>query len=300
MRPKILIYVKEYSDELAKRQPWYSIGKLKSDLAAMGNEVQIITKSCSLPEISESHLIKTFGLSDLFTCRPICARFTYLITFPIYGRDRVFKMRLKTLKSNWRDLYRIFLMALVPRVVLRRALSRADNIICISDRSQAYLRALNIKTHKYYPFVFGNWGGANLQKVGKHGITLGYFGPPYRTRCFDQVVKFFEWIHSTELNYKSKVICRIERSALKKEEKRYRAVFKRAKIELVSGFLSRESLTKELLDIDVFILPFEVVMSELPIVVLEALELRRKIVSTEDSGIAELTADSTNVLILDK
>ena len=54
------------------------------------------------------------------------------------------------------------------------------------------------------------------------------------------------------------------------------------------------------MEIDVFILPFEIVMSELPIVVLESLELNRKVITTPDSGVSTLVSNNKNMLILDE
>ena len=67
---------------------------------------------------------------------------------------------------------------------------------------------------------------------------------------------------------------------------------------MVSGFLDRDELIKELLEIDVLILPFKIVMAELPIVVLEALELGISVVTTEDSGVASIAKGQKNILIL--
>ena len=50
MNNRIYIYIKEYNTDLAKRQPWYTIRKLKSDLEAINYEVEIITNLKDLPE----------------------------------------------------------------------------------------------------------------------------------------------------------------------------------------------------------------------------------------------------------
>ena len=191
-------------------------------------------------------------------------------------------------------------MSFFPNFVLKRVLNKADNIITISDRSYNYLSSLNISSKKYFPFIFGNWGGVNVKNKTSERLTLGYFGPPYSTRCFDKVVDFFEWINLNEFNYNKKIITRIEKNNLIKKEGQYRSKFDNANIKVVSGFLSRERLTTELLEIDVFILPFEIVMSELPIVVLESLELNRKVITTIDSGISNLVSKNKNVLIIDE
>jgi len=300
MNNRIYIYIKEYNTDLAKRQPWYTIRKLKSDLEAINHEVEIITNLKDLPESFDGHLIKTFSLKDLITRKPKNLKLTYLVTFPIYGFNKFFKMGFKILRSNWRDLKRILLMSLIPSYVLKRVLNKADNVLTISDRSYNYLCSLGISSKKYYPFIFGNWGGVEVNNKTSKTITLGYFGPPYSTRCFDKVVDFFEWISHNGYKFEKKIITRIEKKNLLKKEGNYRSKFENANIKVVSGFLSRERLTAELLEIDVFILPFEIVMSELPIVVLESLELNRKVISTPDSGVSNLVTNNKNMFILDE
>ena len=191
-------------------------------------------------------------------------------------------------------------MSLIPSYVLKRVLNKADNVLTISDRSYNYLFSLSISSKKYYPYIFGNWGGADLNNKTSNTITLGYFGPPYSTRCFDKVVDFFEWISHNGYKFEKKIITRIEKKNLLKKEGYYRSKFENANVKVVSGFLSRERLTTELLEIDVFILPFDIVMSELPIVVFESLELNRKVISTPDSGVSNLVSNNKNMLILDE
>ena len=47
------------------------------------------------------------------------------------------------------------------------------------------------------------------------------------------------------------------------------------------------------------ILPFRVVMEELPIVVLESLELGIPVITTKESGVHLITSGQKNILILD-
>ena len=185
--------------------------------------------------------------------------------------------------------------------MLGKALAQANMTVTISDRSEEYLTQFT-NTIQYYPFISDNWDGHSKELTDKtEHKKVGYFGPPFTTRYFDEVVDFFSWLDSEGLDFSKKIITRIERDELKNMEDKYLSQFAdNSSFTIISGFLSRDELAEQLCDIDVLILPFRIVMSELPIVVLEALELNIPIVTTKDSGIELLAKNMGNVLMLDQ
>lgn len=295
---------------MAKRQPWYTIKKLCWDLQKRGLSVSIISSEKQLPKGFSGTLIKTFSLKDILYFRKLYSyRFIFLVTFPIYPLKKFFTFSPRVFLKNWVDLKRIFMLSLVPMSFILRTLKQSDDVITISDRSEYYLSQY-INTIPYVPFIKGNWGGANKQldrsshstsKGCSHSLrTIGYFGPLYTTRCFDQVINFFSWLNANKVATKQKLITRTDRKSLiTEEEKLLKNVKKFKSCEVISGFLSREELLLHLSTIDVLILPFRIVMSEFPIVVIEALELGLAVVTSEDSGVSKLCSDTKNCLVLD-
>jgi len=295
---KIYIVIKEYNEILAKRQPWYSVKKLTSDLNSKGISVEKVASINLIPNDFTGDVIKTFSIKDVFSGKYGQYKLLYLMTFPVYGVEKFLSFSLKTTIENWGDLKRIFTISLVPKFVLKLVLQKADTIIVISDRSEKYLSRI-VSTKKYIPFIFNNWGGVKKDANTLKNIqTIGYFGPPFTTRSFDDVINFFTWLNLNKHEFNKKIITRIERDELKDVEDEYLSKIKNDKsLKVVSGFLDRESLAIELLEIDILILPFKIVMSELPVVALEALELGIPII-TEDSGIKEITKGQKNILVL--
>ena len=101
-------------------------------------------------------------------------------------------------------------------------------------------------------------------KTENSNQTIGYFGPPFSTRDFPEIVNFFDWLNSKNINFKKKIISRIDRDELRSLENKYLDKIKNDKnFELIGGFLERNNLANELLEIDVLLLPFKIVMSEL-------------------------------------
>ena len=124
--------------------------------------------------------------------------------------------------------------------------------------------------------------------------------PFFQNLSFDDVILFFSWLNENNYNIDKRIITRIERVELKLMADKYLNKLKGdTNLKVISGFLDRQSLANELLEIDVLILPFKIVMSELPVVVLEALELEIPIITTNDSGIETITKKQKNVLMLD-
>ncbi len=77
------------------------------------------------------------------------------------------------------------------------------------------------------------------------------------TRSFDDIVDFFKWFKSQmNMDYNENLFTRIERDELKWMEDKYLSKIKDDKnLKIISGFLDREILAKELLEIDILILP---------------------------------------------
>jgi len=298
MKEIIYIIIKEYNDKLAKRQPWYSIKKLYDDLLTNDKKVFIVSSIKEVPTSFSGKIIKVFGIKDLFYAKNNNHKLIYLMTFPIYSINKFISMPIKTMYSNWSDLKRILLVASIPNFILKKTLMKADHIIVISDRSEEYLSKI-VSTKKYIPFIFNNWGDIKKSEITKKDKkTIGYFGPPFLTRSFDDIINFFSWLNCNGYEYNKKIITRIEREELNEIAEIYLSKINDDKsLKVIKGFLNRETLAKELLDIDVLILPFKIVMSELPIVVLEALELNIPIITTSDSGINTITKNQKNIIV---
>jgi len=303
MNNEIYLVIKEYNENLAKRQPWYSIKKLKEDLENKGNKVNVVSSLDEIPTGFKGKIIKTFSLNDIWNKKINNFNNLYFfITFPMYSFGKFLKMPKRILFENWKDLKRIFIFSLIPKFFVKKILSKAKYNIAISDRSYDYIKSLGIENLLiYYPFQTSNWGEFKNLEIIKNQQTIGYFGPPFTTRYFDEIVNLFLWMRDKKFNFLKKIITRIERDELKNIEEKYLSKLKGDEnLKLISGFLTREELYRELKEIDLLILPFRIVMSELPIVVLEALELEIPVITTKDCGIHNLVKDINKIEIMEE
>ena len=87
MKSKFLIYIKNYNDSLAKRQPWYTIRVLKENLEKQDYEVVIINSMKVRNQYQNYTLIKVFSFTDFFKLDK--GDYIYLITFPFYSFNKI-------------------------------------------------------------------------------------------------------------------------------------------------------------------------------------------------------------------
>jgi len=300
----IKILIKSYNENLAKRQPWYTIKALSNILIENNFNINIISSENDIEQNFQGLLIKVWSFKDLISSKKKTNyKLAYLITFPFYNTSNLSSLKLSDFFTNWRGLYKIIFVAFLPNFFLKKKLGKADIVITISDRSNSFLKKY-VKTIKFIPFLFNNWDGAkynNYLKTSKR-ITLGYFGSPITTRGFSDLLNFFNYASDKYNDFELKLLTRIERKSLKNAEENYLKLFnKNDNIIVISGFLDRVKLAKELQDIDFLILPFKIVLSELPIVVLEALEFGIPLITTKESGIENLISkkNQKDVLFID-
>ena len=300
----VKILIKNYNNDLSKRQPWYTIKALNKILSDNNYNVNIISNEKDIEHNFKGLLIKVWSLKDLIKQKKNTNyKIAYLITFPFYNFSKLSLLNISDLLTNWRGLYKIILVAFLPQLLLKKNLLKADVIITISDRSNSFLQNY-LKTIKFIPFLFDNWGDKKYYKKVKTSrkISLGYFGSPITTRGFSDLLNFFKHTSDRHNDFELTLLTRIERESLKNAEKKHLKSFKKNNnINVISGFLDRERLAEELQGIDFLILPFKIVLSELPIVVLEALEFGIPLITTKESGIEKLVSKNNlkDVLFID-
>ncbi len=291
MNKKYYIVVNGYSSENAQRQPWYTVRHLK-DVVLEGSQVKVVSSFSDVIDSVDAVVIKFWSIKDLFFSPINQGKTIYLMSFPLY-RCKDLLARPMKLWQNRKDLWKIFLVSMIPKIILLNNLRKADSVIFISDRSYDLIGRKLQSSIMYYPYFKENWGRVselkqpNLQPPNlSKDLSIGYFGPPFTSRGFDDVIRLINNLNNSEQNVQFKLIVRTERSELKKKLDFYRKKIKNIKnVEIISGFLARELLYQELQEVDVIVLPFSFVFSELPIVVLEAIELNKLVFTTVHSGL---------------
>jgi len=287
----IKILIKNYNTKLAKRQPWYTIKALAGILIEEGFQVDIISDKNDIQPNFKGVLIKVWSFKDIFYWKKKREyKLVYLLTFPFYKFNKIKSLNLHDFLSNFKGLYKIILVSFIPSSLIKCNLNRANAVISISDNSYNFF-GNSVKYLNFIPFIFDNWGDKIYEEKQKKSkdITIGYFGSPISTRGFSDLLMFYKYFNEKYTNTKLKLITRIEREKLKNNEQNYLKIINDSNnVSVKSGFLDRAELADELQELDYLVLPFKVVLSELPIVVLEALEFGIPLITTRESGIESL------------
>ena len=286
---KYYIVVSDYSLENSKRQPWYTVKHLK-EVVLKGHDVKVVSSFAEVDDTVNSTVIKFWSVKDLFLKPNIKGKLIYLMSFPIYSPNNLLKNPIK-LWENRKDLWKIFLVSTVPKFWLLKRLNKAEKVIFISDRSFEVVGSRLLNSVIYYPYYKGNWGKsiANEQMNINKELTVGYFGPPFSSRGIDDVIKLINKVNSSSSKVNFKLVIRTERKELEQKLEFYKKkIVMTENVKIVDGFLSRGSLYDELQGMDVIVLPFSFVFSELPVVVLEAIELNKLVLTTKDAGLHKI------------
>ena len=267
----IEILIKGYNNESCKRQPWYTVRVLKNVLEAIPDNKVVITDKTIGEEADIS-----IRCTSLFVRHPRKRRsFEYsLEVFPNLSRQELFHLSRAAIFQNWSPLYKLVISYFIPRSKKR------DRRIYISSRtglSREDLFFPPVDLSEFSDKKYVDKSCANRTKI------IGYLGPPYESRHYTDVLEFLSKFLRKNTEWKGKVLTRIERPSLKALHLiACDKVSPPSSLEFISGMLDRERFLEELSSIDVLVLPFNYVMSEMPIVVYEALLSGKPVIITKN------------------
>jgi len=267
----IEILIDGYNDDSCKRQPWYTVRVLKQVLENLPDTNVVITDIVTNNEAD----VRIFCTS-LFKRNPNPKNPVELTLeiFPFLSSKEILRLTRASICQNWSPLYKLLLAYFLP---LQKSRERR---IFISPRAGL------VKNDLFFPPVnLSEFKPTNneLERVPGSIKCIGYMGPPYESRHYTDVLTLLSKFLRKNSEWKGKVLTRIERPSLEAmHSKAYRRVNPPESLEFVTGMLSREKFLAELSAIDVLVLPFNFVMSEMPIVVYEALLSGKPIVITKN------------------
>jgi glycosyltransferase involved in cell wall biosynthesis len=127
-------------------------------------------------------------------------------------------------------------------------------------------------------------------------FVVGYFGPPDLLRGLPALLEAVSLLQNTRPVIRALVLSR-QRDGKPAVERMVRRLRVGQRTHIVSGFLARDELCHALAACDAVALPFEVVPSDVPLSVLEAMALGLPLITTGIACLPELVPDGAGVLI---
>ena len=300
----VYIVLKNYNNRTRLRQPWYTASYLITKLEMAGKKVTVVDALDDLVDVKDSIILKFFSISDVVKPSKsiiVDNKFVFIMSFPILRVKDLLSIRGRTLLSHFMEFHRILIFSLFfKRIFLLTANKKNITYWCLSDYMQKLLSDNGFTTQRFIPYIDDLKPGTIKNRLsGSEVIGFGYVGPAYFSRCFDVAIRVLSKLSNHHKGINSYLLMRNES---KKTEKFTKELLDRYPIQrlcLKMGMLSRSELNEIMEKIDVLIIPFDLVMSELPIVCLEALRLGKVVITSKSCGIQDIFADFANFNVVD-
>lgn len=256
----IEIKVKNYTKKNSRKQPWYTVLWLKGELVKQGHKVNIVD---SFTE--ESTLkIAVFSFKNLFFKQGDL----YLMTFPLYSLSDIGLKELYLMFQYPKNFILIFIALFIPKWKISNEIS-----IVLSEIN---LRHVHSESFYIFPLNSTDFESRTTEKR----FDYCYYGPPYLTRGFNDVVNFIK----KNQQFRYLIILRPDRVFTKQESKLIKKIQNEASVTLIIECMDYNVLMTKISESKNFLLPFPLVMSEGPTVLYEALQYGQ-VLTTKNAGI---------------
>ena len=208
-----------------------------------------------------------------------------------------------------------FINALIPKMFVKKWANKFESIVFLSNATKKKLiekgmsneNAFLIPTgiDKHFLELPRKENIERLKKeINPENIpVIMYFTSPLSLRGTDTLIKAFAKVRK-EMACKLIFLSRMDYKELSKEESILKEIADKENInnsvEIISEYLSPEEIKKYISVADVICLPFKIVISDVPVSILEAMALKKPVISTKVACILEIldgrgiTVDSNN------
>ncbi|MFX0132133.1 MAG: glycosyltransferase family 4 protein [Candidatus Hodarchaeota archaeon] len=239
-----------------------------------------------------------------------------IYTSPIYNFLDFVTVGIDEILRSIRTLWTHLLGLITPKILIKNALNSKnfDKIIVVSKNTRSKLREIGVNKKKIILLRVGitdeDLSFESPKKIREvkqefrindDEFIVTYFGSPLTIRGTDTLVKAFYSFNECVPKSRLFILSRIDHDYEKKYEILLKKLCKRYgvlnSVFIISKYLDKSYL-KSLLQIsDIIVLPFKLVISDTPLVVLETLALGKALITTNVNGISEIVSDGRGILI---
>ena len=250
-------------------------------------------------------IIMLIGLLDLLRKKPSIGKPTIaILTSPLYGVGGLLRLGPCELIIHARLIYLHFFSALVPRFLLKRGARFYNHFIVLSDRNRTRLSRCGINPEKISVVKPGILNSdlvvphsSEVQNVRDRICSAGspvilYYGSPLTLRGTDTLLQALTQVsvptHLVLLSRIDDVSSIEEVHMLERMIENYGLA---NRVVINASIADHHEIKNFLCAADIICLPFKLVISDVPITILEAMALGKPVISTNLDGIPELLSE---------
>lgn len=231
-----------------------------------------------------------------------------IFTSPVYSiRELIRNIGIKD-SLNYRNYTGIhYINALIPNYFVRKWGNKFEKIVFLSDYTKEKLISKGLNENNTILIPLGidktflkapkieNVKSIKKEINPENIPVIMYFTSPLTLRGTDTLVKAFAKVRK-KIPSKLIFLSRMDYGELSKEEKILKEIAKKEGIsdsmEILSKYLNPEEIKEYLSAADIICLPFKIVISDVPVSILEAMAQKKPVISTNVVSIPEILKDN--------
>ncbi len=250
--------------------------------------------------------LNTFKQVDI----PIIAMFTG----PIYKPSDITRIGIHEILKNVKFLSTHILYASLPSIFIREVVNSSwcNKVFVMSRKNKEIIIEIGGYGNKivHIPMGIDEFDFLTFDKydsiiskynLDENSFNVLYFGSPVTIRGVDSLIKAVSKVRNEFCCIKLLILSRRRVYELSREELDLQdLIFKlgmEKNIQIISGFLDKDEVTKIIGFSDLIALPFKLVPSDVPTSIIESMAMGKAVISTSIDGIPELLEDGRGFVV---
>lgn len=233
-----------------------------------------------------------------------------ILTSPIYSIREIMKVGMKELVRHYDHVFIDLLGVIIPRYLIRRVVGLPNflRLVVLSKSNQDKLANIGVPLKKLTllpsgidAFYLDFSEEDQPSELNGGSFVILYLGSPLTLRGADTLIEALGIAKKRASNLKLIILSRLEDEGLVKEEIYLRKLIAKkgleSCVEIVSGSIDRNTVRRHIASVDLVVLPFKIVQSDVPISLLEVMSLEKPLISTDVDGIPELLENGRGIIV---